>query len=420
MLNAIYNSRSLSNMRIPSSRLLRTVAILWIGSLLAHPAALAEDWKTPAAQLAQRVVSSTGPAAVALEVVNRSSLGKIEVDSITAALRSQLEALGTRFVTQDAAAATVQISLSEDLHSYVWVAAIHQAAGESSVAMVSIALARTMMTAPETSSVVIRKTLLWTQPERILDVAIMEGTPTHMAVLEPDRVALYKQQYGRWQPGQMLQILHARPWPRDLRGRLALRKDHLFDAYLPGVFCRSTAVAPLTLNCFESDDPWPLGSGQVALGAFFTSSRNYFTGALTPGVAGQTSTPSFYSAAAFPRDKYTLWLFEAVDGQVHVLDGVGDRVVAKLPWGSDIVSVNSGCGSGWNILAAASGDSATDSVRAFDLADREAVPVSAAIDFAGPITAMWTETNANNAIAVSRDSQTGDYEAFRLTVACGK
>ena len=74
----------------------------------------------------------------------------------------------------------------------------------------------------------------------ILDVAVLEesSAPTHIAVLDPEKVSLYRMQGGKWQQEQALGITHARPWPRDLRGRLIPARDHLLDVYLPGVICR--------------------------------------------------------------------------------------------------------------------------------------------------------------------------------------
>jgi hypothetical protein len=273
--------------------------------------------------------------------------------------------------------------------------------------------------ARDAAAVSIHKALLWSQADRILDIAVMDGNPTHMGVLDGRQVGLYRLESGHWQPEQSLSIAHAHPWPRDLRGRLVLRKDHLLDAYLPGTFCRSTTSAPLALNCYDSDDPWPLGTDQISLNAFFTPSRNYFTGALAPGVGKQTSAPPFYSAAALPRDKYTLWLFSTVAGKLHLLDGVSDQSAAKLDWGNDIASVHTPCGLGWNLLAT-DGAAPLDALRAFDVPDREPVAVSQPVEFRGPITALWTETNGNNAIAVSRNLETGDYEAFRLSFTCGQ
>jgi hypothetical protein len=242
-----------------------------------------------------------------------------------------------------------------------------------------------------------------------------------MVVLDSNGVAVYRLQDGHWQAEQSLSIAHTRPWPRDLRGRLALRKDHALDAYLPGVLCRSaSSLAPLALTCYDSDDPWPVGSDLFNLNAGFAASRNFFTGTLSPGVGKQVTAPAFYSAAALPRGQSALWLLATLDGQVHLLDGATDQVSPKLGWGSDIASVRSGCGAGWQVLATRDGEGSSDTVRAFEVADREPVAASSPLEFAGNITAMWTESSGSDVIAVAHNSETGRYEAFRITLACGR
>ena len=78
---------------------------------------------------------------------------------------------------------------------------------------------------------------------------VQAGAEPHMIVLDPAAISLYKMTAGRWTPEQQFAIPHAHAWPRDIRGRLVLARDHLFDAYLPGVVCTSTAKPPLTVNC---------------------------------------------------------------------------------------------------------------------------------------------------------------------------
>ena len=405
--------------------------------------ARAADWSAPEQQLARKIVAVTGPGAVALAVENRSSLGRRDSEAIQNGLRAALEALGLRFVKAEQAAATVTISLSENPTSYVWVAEIRQGAGEASVVMVSAPRPEGSTATHDSVPLTLRRIPLWAGDDPILDLAVLEenAAPTRIAVLDPEKVSLYRWQGGKWQPEQVLNISHSRPWPRDLRGRLILGKDHLLDAYLPGAICRSTTALPLALNCRESDDPWPLvpaalnggyvsvfpsaGSTSVAaaaiapMGAFFAPSRNFFTGALTPGVGKFTTVAKFYSAASIPRDKYTLWLFAATDGQVHMVDGVSDQA-ARLGWGSDMASLKTSCGAGWQVLATSSAEGNADSVRAYEFPDRDPVAVSAAIDFPGAITALWTEAKGDAAIAVARNRETGSYEAFRLALACSQ
>lgn len=402
----------------------------------------AADWSGPEQQLARKIVAATGSGTVAITVENRSSLGKRDSEVIQNGLRSALEGLGIRLVKAEQAA-TVAIYLSENPTSYVWVAEIRQGAGEVAVVMVS-APRPEGSTTHESVPLSLRKIPLWRQDDPILDVAVLEenATPTRIAVLDAEKVALYRWQGGKWQQEQELGIVHARPWPRDLRGRLIPAKDHLLDVYLPGVMCRSAVGAPLTLNCHETDDPWPLvpaalsggtfsafpsgGSPSVAIppvGAFYAPARNFFTGALTPGVGKFRTVSKFYSAALLPREKYLLWLFASTDGRVHMVDGMSDQAT-KLEWGSDLASVKTACGAGWQVLATSSAtstdDAYGDSVRAYEWPDRDPVAVSAAVDFSGAVTALWTEGKGDTAIAVVRDRETGTYEAFRLALACSQ
>jgi len=416
--NAVYNAR-IPHMRALSSRFQRVGCFLVL--ILMHaPMIWAGDWHAPEEQLARKIAAATGPGAVTLDLVNRSSLDHSDVEAIRRGLMTELAALGIQFVNADQAAATVQITLSENLQDYVWVAAIHLGNNESSVVLVATPNPGIAIAEHPASLLMIHKALLWTDENRILDVALVNGNPQHMIVLEPESVVLFRFQDSRWQQEQSLPVSHMRPWPRDLRGRLALRKDHLFDAYLPGIFCRSTAIVPLAVNCYESDDPWPLGADQSGLSAFFTPSRNFFTGALSPGIEKQTTVNAFYSAAILPRDKYKLWIFTTVDGQIHLLDGITDQTSAKLGWGSDIASVRSGCGLGWQVLVSGGGESAGETVRAFEIADREPVAVSQPAEFSGSITALWADSDETGAIAVSQNSETGKYEAYRLSITCGQ
>ena len=400
----------------------------------------AVDWSKAEQQLARQIAGVTGPGAVAVRLENRSSLTKKDADAANSRLQADLEALGVHAVKPEQAAATVAVSLSENPTSYVWVAEIQLGAAESSVLMVSFLRAGGPAFSHESFPITLRKIPLWSQENRILDVAVLEEdpppnpAPKHIAVLDAEKVSVYILQGGKWQREQAFNISHAGPWPRDLRGRLIAGKDHLFDVYLPGVLCRTSAALPLTLGCRQSDDPWPLvwrpvnpetgaskGTLSIAsaVNAFFAPTRNFFTGALSPGIGAFTTISKFYSAAFLPRNQYLLGVFAGVDGQIHLVDGVTDQA-ASLGWGSDVASVQTMCGIGWQVLATSSGNNPGDSVRAYELADRDPVPVSMAADFAGEITALWTEIKGDTAVAVARNQRTGDYEAFRLAATCNQ
>ena len=404
-----------SGIALHHKKLMRVALMLYVAVCV--NAVWSQGFSGPEAELAEKILAITGPGAMAVTVTNRSGLGSQTADEIRRGLLTELASRGERFANAEQATATVEIFLSENEFGYLWIARIQQGTSTPAIVMASVARPTNSSLENEKPRIKLVKTLLWAQPERILDVAVLESNPAHMAVLSGNEIAVYRIQGERPQLEQSLPIAHQRPWPRDLRGRLHIGKEHLLEVFLPGVRCQSSSTPPLSLNCRESDDPWPLGSEQFRLNAFFTPSRNFFTGALSPPIGGKQNSAPFYSAAPVPRDRYTLWIFTSVGGQIHFLDGVSDQVAGKVGWGSDIAGVRSACGTGWQVLATSSNDN-DDAATAFEIADRTPVAVSEPLPFIGSITAFWPEFGGSGVIAVAHNFVAGTYEAYRLTVSC--
>ena len=145
-----------------------------------------------------------------------------------------------------------------------------------------------------------------------------------------------------------------RAFPRDVRGRLLLRRDHL-DAYLPGTFCRSNSSAPL-LICNDTDDPWPLTPDDGSVRAFYAASRDFLY--LEHSPASEKSR-TFLRSIRRPRFRdrvYALWVLAAADGSLHLVDGMTDQVIRGAKWGSDLAAVRSPCGTGTQLLVSESGN----------------------------------------------------------------
>ena len=417
--NAVYNRR-IAEMQIRSSGHAGPVRSLFILICLGWPlTSQGTAWSAPAQELARKIAGVTGPGTVTFHLTNRSSLPAKDTAEVEQELQAQLLAACVQAAKGEQATATLEVTLSENALSYVWVAEIRRTGGEPSVAMVSVPRREMAAPAQDLPPMTLRKIPLWRQEARILDVLVLEesASPTRLAVLEPEALSVYRSNNGQWQEEQRSPVSHARPWPRDLRGRLWPRPDRGLDVYFPGVVCRTSAGTMTGLACRESGDPWPL-SAQVALGAFFAPTRNFFTGALAPGIGRRTSIPKFFSAALLVRANGTSWLMAATDGTVHVLDETSDQPF-HVSWGSDVAGIRSSCGSGSQILASQPGGGLGDSIRAYEVGDRDAAAVSSAIDVDGPITALWTESRSTSAIVVFQDATSDIYEAFRLAVACG-
>jgi hypothetical protein len=388
-------------------------AVMLIFSLLGSAHATSA-WEDPARELARKVAESTGPGAVAVEVGNRSSMSKADVSAVRTALEGELAKSGVRLVDRERAQAVVVVTLSENVREYVWLAEIAVGKNERSVVVVAVPRGEAGTLQAAGSGVVLKKQLLWTQEEAVLDVVMLDSG-AHMAVLDGSRVTLLHWEKGKWQMDQELPVQHGRAWPRDLRGRLVVGKDHLLDVYLPGAFCQTTQHGALALECVAKDEAWPLDDG---LHAAFDAKRNYFTGTISPAVGKFTSVPAFYSAVALPREKYTLWVFTGMDGTVHAVDGMTDQVWHAAPWGSDAAAVHTGCGTGWQVAASGKTDAGNDELKVYDVPDREPMAMSAGLNFPGRITALWAGLESQ-AVAVIHNEEASRYEVYRVLFTCG-
>jgi hypothetical protein len=413
---AVYNSRNPPMLPSSLARLGYCAIALFVLSSLTRAA----DWRPLTEQLSSKIAAAAGPGVIALDIANRSSIGASDVEGIRHELTSSLAASGVRVWQPEQAAGMVKVTLSESLQNYVWIAEIRQGSNEFSVVMVSMPRPESATGTQNSPPLALHATTLLSRPDPILDVAMIEGSPRRMVVLGSTSVTLYEFRDGRGIAGQALAINHDRPLPRDLRGRIVLRKDHLFDAYLPGLVCHSTNASPPGMNCAHSDDPWPLQAEDSPVSAFFAPARNFFTGALVPGIGQQKSASAFYSAAAVPRDKYALWIFAGVDGQLHLLDGINQQTLPKIHWGSDIAGIHAACRAGSQVLATSAENETPDIIQAFEFPDREPVAVSQKLELNGSVTALWTALNGENVIAVFRDADSGNYEADLLNLACGQ
>jgi hypothetical protein len=412
-----------------------------LAPLLVSTSLFASNLGETARQLADRIASASGPGALTLDIVNHSSLDDKSVREVRSALQVELRVQGVSTAATDQSVGTVSVVLSESLREYVWTAEVTIGSDQPRVVLVSMVRPPSAAQFTSTLPITLKKTFLFLQEQPILDAAVIDtngsagvvggtsaaplGTISGSArlfVLDPTRVAAYRQQSGHWELEASLPITHSRIFPRDVRGRLLLRRDHLFDVYLPGTFCRSSSATPLTLNCSASDDPWPLTSeegGANVVRAFYAPARNFFTGVLSPGIGRISNVPSFYSAAALPRSNYTLWMLAAVDGSVHMIDGITDQAIRGARSGSDLAVVHSSCGAATQLLVSDNGDPERDRVRAFEIPDRDPVAVSSPLEFDGPISALWSDASLTSAVAIVKREDTGWYEANRITVSCG-
>lgn len=373
-----------------------------------------------ARELARKVAASVGAAlqsklTIAPDFANLSSLSSFEFQKACGAFHDEMEQQTKALhaaSSQEIAAASVSVTLAEDLHGFLWIAQVTQGQLQQTF-FVSVPREMVIQTSRLSPSVTLQKEFLLSQPEPILDasfLAVSPGSATDLLVLQPSRVALFAQQNGAWRLQSEALIAHAVPWPRDIRGRLQPGADGE-EVVLPGVICNITVSGALSVSCKPGNAGWlfstdflraftllPMAAANGNTFAFSAlASQEFFSLAVTaPPPSSGASAPLI---ATTPDDRAVL--FE------------GSTSVASFPdWGSDVAALYSASRARWPLLVTRAGDwTAPDSIQAFDIIDRQAVAISGDIAFDGPITALWSE-DENSVLAVSRNLKTGVYEAY--------
>ena len=362
--------------------------------------------------LVQDVLARAGaPSSLAVSFQNVSQVPGDLQEAVQNAIFAGLRNAGVRVVKPETAVADVKIIFSEDWQGYILIAMIHQGPSQQLV-MKRFARAERSL-ASRAPVLTLRKNTVWQQDEPVLD---FYTDNQNLVVLEPTEVAMYSNDSGQWRQRYTLAINHSQTWPRDLRGRLHIDGFRM-TASLPGTLC-SGSLSPPSLDCRASDDPWPLEAGQLV--AFYSPRRNFFNGILAGPSAG-ASVIAFFSGATWPIGDQRQWLFAGTDGHARLYQRDLSAPAAVFNgWGSNLAVIHSGCGSGWQVLATAPTDNIhPDALQALEAAGRDLLPVSAAVDLAGAVSAMWTSgKNSESVNAVMQSPATGRYEAIVFTVSC--
>lgn len=382
-----------------------------VHGLAQQEASSPSPWQPAADDFVQQVLSRAGsPSAVNIIFANLSSLTNGEQSAIKQIIMTDLRNAGVRLVKADFAQVEVEVTFSEDWQDYVWVAEVKQGPG-SQIVIKRVPRPQKPGT-PRTNVYVLKKSFAWQQDTALLDF-YLDGQ--NLFVLEPEQVSLYGNESGQWRLKQTLAISHEHPWPRDVRGKLDVSGFQI-TAFMPGTLCTGTTTPPV-IQCRPSDDPWVLD--RASLSAFFSPTRNFFTGVLAGRAAGE-SVPPFYSAVYIQNGESRQWAFAGTDGRSRIfLNDLSAAAIVVNDWGSDLAPIHAGCGNGGQILATAPGDlNRADSLQAFEIEGRHDEPVSSALDLSGPVLAFWPGEPPQSAHVVVQSLATGKFEAWNISLVC--
>jgi hypothetical protein len=353
-----------------------------------------------ARDLAARILEFTGVLeSMQLSVEDRTGSQPDGAEAVRRELENAFRLRGVHLAAAPEAAAVASVFLAENYRGPLWVADVRTGGNRKVIIMEAPRIATGRGDAAVPLTLEVRP--VFGQRLPVLDFVLRGETLT---VLDPESVSVRVWKSGGWQVRSSAPLARPHPLPRDVRGRLRLEGGSL-QAWLPGLLCTGS-TDPLAVSCTESGTPWPLDLPDAGISA----GKNYFSPA---------ALPPFYSIAGRPARGDLRWLIAGVDGKTYLYDA--DRQVLSIldGWGSDVAGVETGCGSGRQVLAVIPGEAGeADSIQAFEVSDRRVLPAGPPARLQGIVTALWPDAEGRSAGLVCRNSQAGGYEAFLVSVSC--
>jgi len=401
-------------------------AFLFAGSPIAAHADALED----GARALARKVAADGKKDFGLSYTweNRSSVSSSTSERMRAAFEEELERLHTHLVL--AAEGHLWILMTEGPSHINLIA---QVLSQDRELIGAVAFPKGQFTAAERAGTVLRldRQLLWQQPEMMFDLARSNdpsAKPDIMLVLGRESLSLYRWNQEKWLLKDSAPLPPSKLPQRDLRGEIHL-EDHFFQFHLPGMECDGDAWQRLSFECEERTGIWR-ADFDPRLPFSLDPGRSFF--AVDPHYIGpkRFSLTGFFSAARSPYSQEDFQYPTAVagvDGHTYFYSDENEKEhipesVERLPveWGSDLVSLSTNCRQGLLVVVASGARDHTsrDTLQGFEVDARTVAPMTAATEFPGPILSL-RNSSESEAMAIAFNLTTGNYEAYRVTMACG-
>jgi len=359
-----------SRLRLHLATRIAFLALLFL-SPPAHsqaPASFPPSWNDAVSQLADHVAAAVSPSTpVTLDVKNISTLDSSDASRIVAAFQNKLQqhsfTLAPSGSSADRSTVPLRLTLSESADAYLWAIQIFNNARDPisfSTGLVSVSKENTVANGINQPFLSLDKRLVWKQPDKFLDFAIVRDATVGdaaLAILETNRLAVYKLSGADWL------LSHQSPIPqtgfpsRDPAGRIDLKEHSIAVAEIR---CTGDPDLSAKISCTKLNPP-PLAIAHTDVSGFAGT-----VGAILPGTCG-SATPALIS-------------------------GIGDWTQ------SDSIQ-------GYLLNTTTSGPPENRSGNV--------------IEFDGPVLSVQADPETSTARVVIHNLKTGNYEAYIVTATCG-
>lgn len=385
----------------------------------------ADDASTKAArELTQKIVLQLDrDKRISVEVVDLTGqMHGADADTTKGLIESELRTHGYQLATDGSGEVKIRFTLSRDLVERIWIADFTRE-GKSIASMIPFGVVAPDLS-PWATRVHLDRELVYSQNSPMLDFACDNSGAAkecgEILVLNTDTVVLMAPE--RKFPSAP--IPHNKPWPRDLRGRIR-RDGPAFDVNVGGISCFGKTNVDGLMSCLPAANRELFFEGPMSerVLALVASEQNWFDWiSVDPASRGAKKRPPFYSVGGIELNGQTVWAASGIDGQTRLFtEKSADSVASVSHWGSDLATVKSECGTGWQILATKPRDySETDAIAVYEWTGTEFKALSDEVEMDGPIVSMWSEKNGGSARAIVHNLKTGNYEAYLLKVGCSQ
>ena len=360
----------------------------------------ADSLQDGARSLARKVVTSIKGASVTLDWENVSDLNEKKILDLSLAFQDEMRRRGVKILSKNGNL-KIRVTISRNASEYLGIARLERK-DSSETLLEHLGQSAEGFGLQQHSGLTLRRELIFSSAQPILDMILPGGNAKQIEVLEPRQITSYERDGDHWIRGTSIELPRNGPIERDLRGQLDLGIDDI-SAVFPTETCNLST---------HDGDHCHANRGQVRLSE-----------APEEKVQDKESPP-WITATQFPSEGKEVLLVAGKDGELRFYGDDSDPFATLSAFGDQVSSIRTDCASGWQALVTLKGDlSRTDSVQGIEIRDSKPVVVTQLLQFDGPVIALRRSDRSlafqpTSAIAIVFNLQTGLYEAYRLTVTC--
>jgi len=415
---------------------------------LCGPAARADSLEEAARNFARKVTSLLpSHNSVSLSVRNLSSLNAEQISHFSQVVEGEIQSRGHKISSGDAAGVLLRVTLSENPAGLLAIGEVVEN-GQSRFTLEGFSLAEVPYGGSNSKKVTLSRELVWKQQDPILDLKFLRSDgqkKERIAVLGINALSLYEGQEMSWS------LVRSFPIPRSEQSRAP--RGQLFQlsenghprliADFPKLICSidlGGALDSMNLECNSSEQKELVGLSFLTAGPFlldnaakWDSSGSYFTGEIYAESGIRLHIDPFFSSgflALKSGEPPAVLVTTGIDGRGRILDKDDRQLLSFKDWGSQLITMHSSCDDGWRILATARVDrTGSDGIMAYQFEEHDVIALDQPVAMPGPVLSLGSEQvpsdaefagHHDGAIAVVRNLKTGEYEAYRISMACGR